>query len=75
MKKLVIAGSTLLASGFLLATTMGQQRPESSQRAIVTQYCVTCHSDKAQTGNLSLESLDVDHPEANAEVWEKVARK
>jgi len=75
MKKVILIGSSLLASGFLLATTIGQQRPDSAQKAILTQYCVTCHSDKAKTGGLTLESLDVDHPETNPEVWEKVVRK
>ena len=75
MKKVIILGSALLVSGLMLATTIGQQRPESSQKAVITQYCVTCHSDKTQTGGLTLESLDVDRPEANPEVWEKVVRK
>jgi hypothetical protein len=75
MKRIVILGSALLISGFTLATLIGQQRPESPQKAVVAQYCITCHSDKAQTGGLSLESLDPDRPELHAEVWEKVARK
>jgi hypothetical protein len=75
MKRIVILGSALLISGFTLATLIGQQRPESPQKAVVTQYCITCHSDKGQSGGLSLESLDPDRPELHAEVWEKVARK
>src|SRR5215471_13852910 len=47
----------------------------SAQRAILDQYCVTCHSDRLKTANLSLEKLDLatagDHPE----LWEKVIRK
>jgi hypothetical protein len=74
MKKFVV-GSALLVSGFMLATTMGQQRPDSSQKAMLTQYCVTCHNEKSQTGNLSLEAVDIDRPEAHPEVWEKVVRK
>jgi hypothetical protein len=58
----------------MLVPTIGQQRA-SSQRAILSEYCVTCHNDRAKTGNLSLEQLDIDHPEANPEVWEKVIRK
>src|SRR5437868_12398937 len=72
---MALFGICLLAAGSLLATAVGQQRTESPQRAILEQYCVTCHNDKAKTGNLSLESLDIDHPEANPEVWEKVTRK
>src|SRR5262249_27202114 len=46
-----------------------------TQRAILDQYCVTCHNDKIKRANLSLEKLDLttagDHPE----LWEKVIRK
>jgi len=68
-------GIALLGSAALLIPSIGQQRPESPQRAVVAQYCVTCHNDRAKTGGLSLEAFDADHPEANAEVWEKVVRK
>ena len=47
----------------------------ADQRALLDQYCVTCHSDRLKTANLSLEKLDLatvgDHPE----LWEKVIRK
>src|SRR5204862_7045520 len=45
------------------------------QRALLDQYCVTCHSNRLKTAQLSLEGLDLstvgDHPE----LWEKVVRK
>ncbi len=44
-------------------------------QAVISQYCVTCHSDKAKTGGLTLESLDVARVGANAQTWEKVVRK
>ena len=46
-----------------------------SDRALVDQYCLTCHNDRAKTGNLSLTGLDVSQPGDQAEVWEKVVRK
>src|SRR5437660_10001734 len=46
-----------------------------SNRDVITKYCLTCHNDKAKTGGLSLEKLDVDHPAADAETWEKAIRK
>src|SRR5215471_11527163 len=46
-----------------------------AQRALIDQYCVTCHNDRLKTAQLSLEKLDLaavgDHPE----LWEKVVRK
>src|SRR6266849_6720533 len=47
----------------------------SAQRAVLNQYCVTCHSEKLHTAGLSLEQADVDHPADNAAVWEKVLHK
>ena len=47
----------------------------AAERALLDQYCVTCHNDRTKTANLSLEELDLatvgDHPE----LWEKVVRK
>jgi cytochrome c553 len=44
-------------------------------RALVTQYCVTCHNERLKTGGLALDTVDVDHPELAPDVWEKVAHK
>src|SRR5688572_12522014 len=75
MKRLLTTcGIGLIAAAAALVPTIGQQRP-SSQKTLLTEYCVTCHNDKARTGSLSLEQLDIDRPEANAEIWEKVVRK
>ena len=61
-----------------VATTAGQVPAPSraaTHRAVLDQYCVPCHNDRAHTANLSLEKLDLasagDHPE----LWEKVVRK
>jgi len=45
------------------------------QRALLDKYCVTCHSDRLKTANLSLQGLDVTKIADHAEVWEKVIRK
>jgi mono/diheme cytochrome c family protein len=69
--------------------TSGQQRPAtaagtdaaSAQKAIVTQYCMTCHSDKAKTAGMDsarkidFDQLDVAHVGKNAETWELIVRK
>jgi hypothetical protein len=52
----------------------GGSRP-SADRSLVDQYCLTCHNDRAKTGNLSLTGLDVTQPGDQAEIWEKVVRK
>ncbi len=52
--------------GLMLVPTIGQQRQHRRRRPLLTEYCLTCHSDKAKTGGLTLEQLDIDHPETNA---------
>ncbi len=47
----------------------------AKQRALLDQYCVTCHNDRAKTANLSLQSLDLSDVAGHAEVWERVVRK
>ena len=82
MKKLLtISGIALLISGLAITPTQGRQAQQtapptaSAQQELVNRYCIGCHSDRAKTGGLTLEKLDVDHPAANADVWEKVIRK
>ena len=49
--------------------------PTAAPAATVQKYCLTCHNDRLKTGGLSLAGLDVEHPSAKAETWEKVIRK
>ena len=44
-------------------------------RAIVDQYCVTCHNSRTKTANLLLDQLDMTNLRGNAEIAEKVVRK
>src|SRR5687768_312616 len=52
-------------------TTPSQASAQIDQRQLVEKYCVTCHSDRARTGGLTLEGLDPQNTSAHAEVWEK----
>jgi hypothetical protein len=56
-------------------TAFAQTAPGSPQRALLDKYCVTCHNDRAKTGGLTLQNIDVANVPANAETWEKVIRK
>ena len=72
-------------AGFVLPAGTAGAQPASatsaalesaaSERAVIDRYCVTCHSDRLQTGGLSLEGVDLADVAAHAEVWEKVVRK
>ena len=80
----VIALAALLAAG-----SAAGQAPEAAAapgaesasaeaaeyRAVLDRYCAACHNDRLRTAGLTLESLDVAHVGAGAEVWEKVVRK
>src|SRR5215467_12952895 len=52
-----------------------------AQKALVTQYCVTCHSDKAKAAGMDsarkidFDSLDLAHLGKDAETWERIVRK
>jgi len=47
----------------------------ASHAAVVKTYCVTCHSDRTRSGELSLEHADLADISSHAEMWEKVIRK
>jgi hypothetical protein len=52
------------------------QQSATTQRALLDQYCVTCHNDRTKRANLSLEKLDLaTHVAENPQFWEKVVRK
>jgi Protein of unknown function (DUF1592)/Protein of unknown function (DUF1588)/Protein of unknown function (DUF1587)/Protein of unknown function (DUF1585)/Protein of unknown function (DUF1595)/Planctomycete cytochrome C len=44
-------------------------------RAVLDQYCVTCHNERLKTAGLMLDKADTTRVGANAETWEKVLRK
>src|SRR5690349_19164439 len=44
-------------------------------RAVMTRYCVTCHSERLKTGGLVLEGVDPEQAGAHAEVLERAVRK
>jgi cytochrome c551/c552 len=47
----------------------------SPQGALINQYCVTCHNQRAKTGGLALDTISLSNIPAGAETWEKVVRK
>ena len=44
-------------------------------RAVVDKYCITCHSQKAHTAGLDLETMDLSAPGSNGEAFEKIILK
>ena len=80
-------GKRFLAVGALLAvmtssthSQTGTQAPPAvaqpdPHRAMLSTYCFTCHNSRAKIGGLVLDSLDLQSPAQNAQIWEKALRK
>src|SRR5213594_4319197 len=53
----------------------------TAQRAVINQYCSTCHSDKAKAAGMDsarkidFDRLDIADVSRDAETWERVVRK
>ncbi|PWU12437.1 MAG: hypothetical protein C5B51_00655 [Terriglobia bacterium] len=80
VKIIVVRGSMLKSlfncSGIiLLSVFLASGQSASSGRAVLDQYCVTCHNQKLKTGGLVLDKLDLGRIPESAETWEKVIRK
>jgi hypothetical protein len=64
---------------FIFAQTTAAQTTvpstASPQRAVLNQYCVTCHNERLRTAGLTLERMAVDDVGPGAKVWEKVLSK
>src|SRR5215510_4321245 len=70
----------LLCCALSFSSSASQQNPAAANpfapyRALLDQYCVTCHNERAKTAELMLDKMDLDHVAGNAETWEKVIRK
>jgi mono/diheme cytochrome c family protein len=81
MRQQAFASIAALAAVGVLAplgatAAMAQAAASASPRhALVQRYCVTCHNNRLKTAGLVLDSLDVERPGTQPEVWEKVIAK
>ena len=84
----LVAVSIASPSGQTAAPSPGRLKPDTTNartapvsvsseppRALLDKYCVTCHSDRLKTANLSLQGLDLTKVGEHADLWEKVVRK
>src|SRR5438874_2486464 len=65
----------VLGSAVLFVCVQGAAQNAAAQRALLDQYCVTCHNDKTRTANFSLQKEDINSVADHPEVWERVIRK
>ncbi len=79
-RKLLQLGIALLLCGWL-ALGYGSQAQRrtpavtAAQRALINDYCVSCHSLKTKTAGIVLEGVEFNRVASNADLWEKVLRK
>jgi hypothetical protein len=69
-----------IAIGFLLVLIAlpGLSQTASApdaHRAMLNEYCVSCHNSRAKTGGLALDGLDLQKAPDDAQIWEKALRK
>jgi mono/diheme cytochrome c family protein len=72
MTRFLILGGV---ASFCAVIAHAQTSALSAQRAVLDQYCVTCHNQKLKTAGLQLDKMDLAHVGEQAEAWEKVVRK
>src|ERR671918_2768544 len=71
----------MLAVGFVGAPSARQEparapaSPDAPYRAVVKNYCLSCHNSKSKAGGLELTGINTQDLRDHSEVWEKVARK
>jgi cytochrome c551/c552 len=70
----VVVPTRIVRSAGLQASQAGVQQPPAAA-AVLSKYCITCHNEKRKTAGLMLDKLDLQHVGADAEAWEKIARK
>ena len=78
---LLIAGAVWLASALWsvpqAAAPQGAPPAQAAadHGAVLKQYCMTCHNQRAKTANLELDTKDLDHLDKDLVAWEAVVRK
>src|SRR5262245_49290732 len=82
MRKIILAFTAVLLAALGYTTALGTQAskpsvtpPASSQQDVLNKFCISCHSERLHTAEIVLEKADIDHPAANAVLWEKVLHK
>jgi mono/diheme cytochrome c family protein len=56
-------------------SNVAAQLSPAGARALLDQYCVSCHNDRTKIGGLALDHLDISNVPVDAEIWEKVVIK
>src|SRR5262245_14663469 len=71
----IVLGCCLTLSPSAAPQTPSASNSAAPYRALLDQYCVTCHNERAKTAGLMLDKMDLERGADGAETWEKVVRK
>ncbi|MBZ5674995.1 MAG: DUF1592 domain-containing protein [Acidobacteriia bacterium] len=71
----LIAGLALLQTRMVGQTPAPNTLASDPHGAMLNTYCVGCHNARLKTGGVMFDTLDIKHPAADAEIWEKALRK
>src|SRR5262249_17398454 len=64
-----------LAGAALAATPRSAPGPAPEAAAVLNQYCVSCHNERALTAGFAIDRLNPARVHDNSAAWEKVVRK
>ena len=71
----VIGYALALAAVTVAAVTVSEAAAQAPSRTLLDRYCVTCHNERLQTANLTLDAVDLARIGDHTEALEKVVRK
>ena len=70
-----VRGAAAQVAARTAAATAAGAASEEAPRAVLEQYCFSCHNERRLVGDLALDVLDMADVGARADVWEEVIRK
>jgi cytochrome c5 len=81
-KRVMVGVSLLVLATATVAVPRSSQQvqstaaaPTAAQRALLDQYCVSCHNQQVKTAGLMLDKADLNDIPGGAATWEKVVMK
>jgi len=69
----VSSGSRNLAA--VPPAPQGGAQASTPYKALVDQYCVTCHNQRSKTANVMFDTMDLSDLTKDAKIWERAVRK
>src|SRR5678815_5439056 len=75
LSALLLVTATMAVPPAKLRAQQPAINPTAAQRALLDQYCITCHNQQVKTAGLMLDKADLNDIPGGAATWEKVVMK